>query len=199
MKEEYYYYILFLQLLITPTLIKSVPGTISVEFQVAGDQQYILVPVSVGTPEQKINLIADINFDRTFIDNDVYEYQKSETFKSNGTTRQRSKEEYAFQGTLTTDLISIGLDKVQDFNFMFVSEVMGYSEITSVMALGRRFDSEEFCIINRLRSSSIIFDNIFSFKFFSFWLFSKYNFRNETSEKCRNLKIRIKNDKRKTW
>ena len=88
-------------------VINVEPGTIAKEFFIAGEQKYLLLPVSIGEPEQNMNLIIDLSMDRTWIDEQVFNKELSTRYVSYNKSETRGKENLYFKGVLSQDTFSI--------------------------------------------------------------------------------------------
>ena len=145
-------------------------GIVKLNFIVATDQEYLVSPFQIGTPEQKMNLVLDIGSERTWLSKDIYNKTASSSFQSLDTPDNQSNELFSISGTVSTDHFSFGETEeekkvLKAFQFVHVDTVRGADSIKGVLSFGREFDTKRFSIVYKLSSVSITFYNMFQIKF----------------------------------
>ena len=145
-------------------------GIVRIPFIVATDQEFLVSPFQIGTPEQKMNLVLDIGSERTWLSKDIYNKSASSSFQSLDTPDNLSNELFSISGTVSTDHFSFG-DTEEDkkvlkaFQFVYVDNIRGNDNIKGVLSFGREFDTKRFSIVYKLSSVSITFYNMIQVKF----------------------------------
>lgn len=140
-------------------------GLVSIPFSMVTEKNYLIAPVSIGTPEQNLNLVLDIGSERTWIFNEEYTRQSSTSFVSLEHPESLTQDEFGYSGALSNETFKIAEKEVKDFSFLLADKITGSSDIKGALSLGREYDSKKFSMVYRLSASAGTFFNAFSLKF----------------------------------
>ena len=141
-------------------------GLVSIPFSTVTEKNYLIAPISIGTPEQNLNLVLDIGSERTWIYMEEYTRQSSTSYVDiEYPPESLTQDEFAYSGTLSNETFKIGEKEVNDFTFLLADKITGSTDIKGALSLGREYDSKKFSMVYRLTASAGTFFNAFSLKF----------------------------------
>ena len=122
-------------------------GLVSIPFSTVTEKNYLIAPVSIGTPEQNLNLVLDIGSERTWIYMEEYTRQSSTSYVDiEYPPESLTQDEFAYSGTLSNETFKIGEKEVNDFTFLLADKITGATDIKGALSLGREYDSKKFSI-----------------------------------------------------
>ena len=141
-------------------------GLISVEFSLVSQYNLMIVPITLGTPEQELSLIVDIGGEKTWVLEKLYNFDQSTTYKDLKQEFFQNESIIAVNGTLGNEDFKINTTELEGFHFLRVKQIeTGNKNIEAVLSLGRQYEDKSYSFVYRLTSSAGTFFNAFSLKF----------------------------------
>ena len=140
-------------------------GVISLEFCVVTENELLIVPIKIGSPDQEMNLVLDISSERTWISDTIYSKENSETYRSNEFFDYKEQDNFSYRGIWGKETFTLGEKNLDDFDFCLVNEIKNNDLFQGVLSLGREYDSKKFSIVYRMSASTATFYNSFVLRF----------------------------------
>ena len=151
--------------LLSAFLGKGQKGFITEEFTMVTKNNYMIALVSLGTPNQEVNLVLDTGSMRTWVSKELFDYKASTTFHTENFVENFKQDEFSYSGFCADDKISFGDTSLTKFDFDVVNKISGKNDISGVLSLGREYDSKKFSVVYRFSGSEKTFFNAFCIKF----------------------------------
>lgn len=140
-------------------------GFISIDFCVATENEFLISPIKIGTPEQEMNLVLDISAERTWISNEIFLKDQSSSYTTDNFIDKRAQDDFAYRGVWSKDTVVVGEKELKNFDFLYVDKIDNNDLFQGVLSLGREYDSKKFSLVYKMSSASATFYNSFVLRF----------------------------------
>ena len=140
-------------------------GFISINFCVATENEFLISPIKIGTPEQEMNLVLDISAERTWISNVIFLNNESSSYSTDNYIDKRTQDDFAYRGVWSKENFIVGDKELKNFDFLYVDKIDNNELFQGVLSLGREYDSKKFSLVYKMSSASATFYNSFVLRF----------------------------------
>lgn len=141
-------------------------GILSLDFFAVTQNEYLVVPIGIGTPSQNFNLVLDIGAQRSWISNEIFQSASSTSFKTESEKHQTYRDEYySYIGIPATDILVLNTISFDSFNFLHIDRYEGNPPFEGVLSMGYEYDSKKYSIVYGLSAKATTFYNTFSLRF----------------------------------
>lgn len=139
-------------------------GYISIDFSIVTKDELLIAPVIIGSLGQSMNLVLDISAERTWISTELYNKDKSHSYKTEGDLNNKVQDYFSYKGILSQEEFEIDDKKLRDFDFLLVDTINNNVLFKGVISLGREYDKKKYSIVYKLSSLALTFYNTFVLK-----------------------------------
>ena len=98
-------------------------GYISIDFSIVTKDELLIAPVIIGSLGQSMNLVLDISAERTWISTELYDKDKSHSYKTEGDLNNKVQDYFSYKGVLSQEEFEIDDKKLRDFDFLLVDTI----------------------------------------------------------------------------
>lgn len=137
-------------------------GYIPLNFKISSG--LLLAPVSIGNPEQEMNLVIDIGSMRTWVSNEHFDKSKSDTYVDKEETDTKKQYDFSYSGKTSTETFKLGDKILEEFKFVLVNSIEN-TNFNGALSLGHEYDSKHESLVYEMSHVSNTFYNMFMFKF----------------------------------
>ena len=140
------------------------------------DKGYIILPftltksqipitkIKIGQPEQEINLVLDIGSQRTWVSDQYYNNQESNTYQSTQESYSNKQYDFSYSGNSALETFKFDEKIIKDFKFILVSNLQN-NNFQGVLSLGHEYDSKHRSFVYELSKTCNTYYNMFMLKF----------------------------------
>lgn len=155
------------QLITNPTFQRKLDrqdGFISIDFSVVTKDELLIAPVVIGSLGQSMNLVLDISAERTWISTELYNKDKSHSYKTEGDIENKVQDYFSYKGVVSQEELEIDDKKLRAFDFLLVDTINNNDLFKGVISLGREYDKKKYSIVYKFSSLALTFYNTFVLK-----------------------------------
>ena len=125
----------------------------------------LIASVKVGTPEQEMNLVLNIDSTSTWISDQYFKKGDSTSYSPSGESEEsKSQYDFKYSGTPSTETFNLAEKKLAGFKFLLVNNLQN-TKMQGALSLGHEYDSKHKSLVYEMSHVCNTFYNMFLFQF----------------------------------